>query len=133
MLVSIMLKCIEVFVMRWLIGILINAVIFMALAGFFKESIYIEGFVAALTASFVLSVLNLFVRPILIILTLPITIFSLGLFLFVINALTLQLTDSIMGSSFELTSFGTAMLVAIIMSLVNIIIQKQIVRDEKRK
>jgi len=119
--------------MRWILGIVINAVLFIALAGFFQDAIYIENFFTALTASFILSILNIFVRPILIILTLPITIFSLGLFLFVINALTLQLTDSIMGNSFEIKSFGMALLVAVIMSFVNIIIQSQFMKDEKRK
>lgn len=88
---------------------------------------------AALGASFVLSVLNIFVKPILIILTLPVTVLSLGLFLFVINALTLLLTDRIMGSSFEIESFGMALLVAVIMSLVNIIIQNQLTSRTKDK
>jgi len=117
--------------MKWLLGILINAVLFMALAGFFKESIYIESIFAALGASVVLSLLNILVRPILIILTLPVTVVTLGLFLLVINAITLWLTDSIMGSSFELKSFGTAFLTAIIMSLVNVIIQNQFKKKEK--
>jgi putative membrane protein len=119
--------------MRWLLSILINAVLLIALAGFFQESIYIEGFLAALTASFILSVLNIFIRPILIILTLPITLISLGLFLFVINALTLQLTDSMMGSSFEIQSFGMALLISVIMSIVNLIIQRQFTKEDNRK
>ena len=120
-------------IMRWFLGIVINAVLFIALAGFFKDSIYIESFFAALGASFVLSVLNIFVKPILIILTLPVTVVSLGLFLFVINAVTLLLTDSIMGSSFEIESFGMALLIAVIMSLVNLVIQNQMTPKEKRK
>ncbi|MCQ6275706.1 phage holin family protein [Bacillus sp. V3B] len=119
--------------MRWLLGIVINAVLFIALAGFFKESFYIESFFAALGASFVLSVLNIFIKPILIILTLPVTVFTLGLFLFVINAVTLLLTDSIMGSSFEIDGFGTSFLIAIIMSFVNIIIQQQLMQESKNK
>ena len=119
--------------MKWLLGIVINAVLFMALAGFFKDSIYIEGIWAALGASFVLSVLNIFVKPILIILTLPVTVLSLGLFLFVINALTLLLTDRIMGSSFDIDTFGMALLVAVIMSLMNVIIQNQLTPRMKDK
>jgi putative membrane protein len=118
--------------MKWLLGILINAVLFMALAGFFKDSIYIESIYAALGASVVLSLLNILVRPILILLTLPVTVLTLGLFLLVINAVTLLLTDSIMGSSFELNSFGTAFLTAIIMSLVNLIIQNQFKSKEQK-
>ena len=119
--------------MRWLLGIVINAILFIALAGFLKETLYIESFTASLGASFVLSILNILVKPILIILTLPVTVFTLGLFLFVVNAVTLLLTDEIMGSSFEIGSFGTALLIAVIMSLFNAIIQNQFMRRNKNK
>jgi putative membrane protein len=115
--------------MKWLIGILINAVIFMAIAGYF-ESFYLSSFSAALGASFLLSILNILVRPILIILTLPVTFLTLGLFLFVINAVTLLLTESLMGSSFEIEGFGMALLTTVMMSLVNIILQNTILKKE---
>lgn len=119
--------------MKWLIGILINAILFVAIAGFSEESFYVSGFGAAIGASFILSILNILVRPILIILTLPVTLVTLGLFLFVINAITLQITDNIMGSSFEIASFGTALLVAVIMAIANIIIQKVVFEPAKDK
>ncbi|MGM0902628.1 phage holin family protein [Mesobacillus maritimus] len=115
--------------MKWLIGIVINAVIFIAIAGYF-ESFYLSSFGAALGASFLLSILNILVRPILIILTLPVTLVTLGLFLFVINAITLLLTDSLMGSSFEIEGFGMALLTTVLMSLVNIILQNTILKKE---
>jgi putative membrane protein len=118
--------------MKWLIGILINAVLFIAIAGYFEDSFYIEGFGAALGASFVLAILNILVRPILIILTLPITVVSLGLFLFVINGVTLLLTDAIIGDSFEINGFGMAIFIAFIMSVVNLVIQKAVF-DKKEK
>lgn len=118
--------------MRWIIGILINAVIFIALAGFF-EGFEVSGFGAAIGASFILSVLNVLVKPILILLTLPVTILSLGLFLFVINAITLLLTDGLMGSSFELSGFGMALLASIILSLANLVIQKTVMDPTKEK
>jgi putative membrane protein len=116
--------------MKWLIGIVINAVIFIAIAGYF-ESFYLSSFGAALGASFLLSILNILVRPILIILTLPVTLLTLGLFLFVINAATLLLTESLMGSSFEIEGFGMALLTTLLMSLVNIILQNTILKKEK--
>ena len=119
--------------MKWVLGIVINAILFMALAGFLKESLYIESFMAALGASFVLSILNILVKPILIILTLPVTVFTLGLFLFVVNAVTLLLTDEIMGSSFEIDSFGIALLISVIMSIFNAIIQNQFMPKSKKK
>ena len=122
--------------MRWLIGCLINAVLFMALAGYFHESFQLTGFWAALQASILLSILNVLVRPLLILFTLPVTILSMGLFLFVINAITLELTDYLMGEAFEIQGFGMALFFAVMMSLVNIIIHKTILdpsRESKDK
>lgn len=119
--------------MRWILGILINAVLFVAIAGFFKDSFYLSGFGAAIGASFMLSILNILVKPILIILTLPVTVLTLGLFLFVINAVTLMITDGFMGDSFEIDGFGTAILVSVIMSIVNLNIQKAILEPAREK
>ncbi|CAM3904182.1 phage holin family protein [Mesobacillus zeae] len=116
--------------MRWLIGIVINAILFTAIAGYFGEAFYVTSFGAALAASFVLSILNVLVRPILIILTLPVTVLTLGLFLFVVNAITIMITDQVMGSSFEIQGFGMALLTAVIMALVNLIIQSTILKKE---
>ncbi|MBE3570684.1 MAG: phage holin family protein, partial [Bacillales bacterium] len=85
---------------------------------------HVSGFGAALVASLILSILNMLVRPILIILTLPITVLTLGLFLIVINAMTLLLTDAIMGDSFDVSSFGLAILIVIIMSIFNLVVQR---------
>ena len=116
--------------MRWLIGIGINAVLFLALAGYFHDDFQVTGVGAAITASFVLSILNVLVRPVLILLTLPATILTLGLFLFVINALTLLMTDSLMGSAFEISGFGMAFLAAVIISAVNVIMQKFVFEEK---
>lgn len=117
--------------MKWIVGILINAVLFMALAGYFDGSFHVSGFKAALAASFLLSILNVLVRPILILLTLPATVLTLGLFLFVINAVTLEITDQLMGSDFDISGFGMALLAAVIMSFVNLIIQKTIFHEDE--
>lgn len=118
--------------MRWLMGCLINAVLFMALAGYFKDSFYLTGFTAALQASILLSILNVLVRPLLILFTLPVTLLTMGLFLFVINAITLELTDYLMGPSFEIHGFGMALLFSVLMSLVNLIIQKTLLEPSWR-
>jgi putative membrane protein len=115
--------------MKWLLGIGINAVLFIAIAGYF-ESFYVSSVGAALGASFMLSFLNILVRPILIIFTLPVTILTLGFFLFIINAVTLMLTDSLMGSSFETGGFGMALLTVLIMSFVNLIMQSTLLKKE---
>lgn len=122
--------------MKWIFGIIINAVLFVALAGYFKDSFYIEGIPAALAASVVFSLVNMFVKPVLILLTLPITVLTIGAFLLVINAITLVLTDSIVGSSFEIEGFGMAFLISIIISFVNLVIQQTVFQkdnDKKRR
>ncbi|MBM7585975.1 putative membrane protein [Bacillus pakistanensis] len=118
--------------MRWIIGIIINAVLFLAIAGYF-EGFEVSGFGSAIIASLILSILNVLVKPILIILTLPVTILTLGLFLFVINAITLLITDGIMGSSFEIDGFGMALLASVILALVNLVIQKAVIEPMKEK
>ncbi|CAK21850.1 phage holin family protein [Listeria welshimeri] len=107
--------------MRWIIGVIINSVLFVALSGFFT-SFHVDGFMTALLASFVLAILNMLIRPILLLLTLPINIFTLGLFTFVVNAIMLEMTTFFMGDSFQIDGFGTALIIAAIMAFANMII-----------
>lgn len=114
--------------MRWLIGILVNWVVLMVVAGlgiFTKFTIDSAG--VALLAAFILSIVNGIVRPILVFLTLPITILSLGLFLLVINAATLMLTASLI-DGFTIDGFGTAFIAGIFISILNTLIQKVVLR-----
>ena len=71
---------------------------------------------AALTAAFVIGLLNTLVRPLLVLLTLPITLLTLGLFLFVINALLFWWAGS-MFEGFKVPSFGAALIGSLIYSL----------------
>lgn len=109
--------------MRWIVGWIIHAVILMGISYFF-DGFHIAGFGTALLASVLLSIVNLIVKPILILFTLPITILTLGLFLFVVNALTLMLTAFLMGNSFVIDGFGMALLAAVPIALVQTFIVK---------
>jgi putative membrane protein len=71
-------------------------------------------------ASLLLGILNAFVRPILMLLALPLLIFTLGLFTLVINALVLYFVGVLMGPYFQVDSFRFAFLGAIIISVVSI-------------
>ncbi|GIO26408.1 phage holin family protein [Ornithinibacillus bavariensis] len=113
--------------MRWILSLVLNAVALVIVAELF-DSFRLEGFGTALLAALILSVLNIIVKPILIILTLPLTIFTLGLFLFVINAVTLMITQAVIGDSFVIEGFGTALLAAVILSILNLILTK-LVKD----
>lgn len=107
--------------MKWLAHIIVNAVLLMALAGYF-HSIHLSGIGAALLASFLLSLLNIVVKPVLILLTLPVTILTFGLFLFVINALTLLLTSWLMETCLRLMGFGAALFASLALSLFHVVI-----------
>ena len=74
--------------------------------------------VGALIAAVVLGALNLFVRPILIILTLPITILTLGLFSLVINALLVLLAAMIV-PGFSVAGFWSALIFAVVLAIIN--------------
>ncbi|HJE87322.1 phage holin family protein [Levilactobacillus brevis] len=123
--------------MRFWTRILVNAVIFLALAGFFQSSMagslqnafYVSGVGIALLASFVLALLNAVVKPILFVLSLPITVLTLGLFSVVINAIMLELTAWFVGSNFAFASFWITMMVAVIMSIFNAIISDHFARN----
>jgi putative membrane protein len=67
-----------------------------------------------------LGILNAFVRPILMLLALPLLIFTLGLFTFVINALLLYLVGALLAPHFQVDSFGFAFLGALIISIISI-------------
>lgn len=109
------------FIISWLTSILFNAIALIAVAQLFS-SFYLAEFGTALLASFIISILNVFVRPILVIFTLPATILTLGLFLFVINAITLMITQAVMNADFVIENFGVAILAAVIISVINAIL-----------
>ncbi|WP_188454113.1 phage holin family protein [Virgibacillus oceani] len=111
--------------LRWFLSIFLNAVALIAVAQLFS-SFHLDGFGTALLASLILSILNIFIKPILIVLTLPITFVTLGLFLFVINAVTLMITQGVMDSSFVIDSFGTAVIAAIVISILNLLLNRLI-------
>jgi len=114
----------------WFISIFLYAVALIAVAQLF-DGFYIENFQTALLASIVLSILNAFVRPILIIFTLPLTIFTFGFFILVINTITLLLGAKVMGSAFEIDGFLIAFIASIIISLLNTFLHR-LVGDIKR-
>ncbi|RZL11897.1 MAG: phage holin family protein [Rubrivivax sp.] len=83
--------------------------------------IEVKGFGAAMLAALVLGLLNAVVRPLLIILTLPVTLLTLGLFLFVINAVTFQLASGLL-SGFHVDSFWDALVGSVLYSLWGLVI-----------
>ena len=107
---------------KWAVSILVNALLLIVIAGYF-DSVHISSIGAAVIASVILSVLNVLIKPIIVILTLPVTVVTL-LFLFVINAITLMMTAALMGDSFQIDGFGTAIWASVVLSVFHLLIQK---------
>jgi putative membrane protein len=91
------------------------------IAAYLLPGIIVKSFFAALVVAVVLGIFNTVLKPILIILTLPITILTLGLFTLVINAGLIMLTSSVV-DGFYVQSFWWALLFSLILSLVNAIL-----------
>ena len=103
--------------MKWWQRVLLNTVIFLVLANFLN-GFYVYEWQSAVFAAVILSLLGGFVKPIVTIFSLTFTLITLGLFYFVINGLMIWLTSSIV-PGFVVNSFGQAILVSMILSLVN--------------
>lgn len=118
--------------MTFLQRVIINAISFVALAGLLQSTqiFYVSSIWAALGAAIVLAFLNAFVKPFLIVVSLPITIMTLGLFSIIINAFLLELTAYLVGTPhFHFASFGATILMAIIMSVINAIVSNYFNRE----
>jgi len=101
--------------MNLLIKLLLNAIIIFVIAELLN-GVVVSSYGTALIVAVVLSVLNLIVKPILVILTLPITVFTLGLFLLVINAIIILIADNLI-QGFSVNSIWTAILFSILVSI----------------
>jgi putative membrane protein len=97
----------------------------------FIKGVYVENFTTSIIVAMVLGLLNLFVKPILILFTLPITLFTLGLFLLVINAVLILLCTKIVGG-FKVDSFFTALIFSMVLSLFQSIMYS-LLKDKKNK
>ena len=102
---------------RLLIVWLINALALMAVA-YLMPSIQVSSFGAALVAALVLGLVNAVIRPLLVLLTLPVTILTLGLFIFVLNGLLFWMVGSWL-QGFEVAGFWPGVFGAIVFSLIS--------------
>ncbi len=96
---------------------ILNAVALLAVA-YLLPGIVVASFGSALWAALILGLVNMLVKPVLILLTLPITIVTLGLFLFVINALLFWFVGSVL-TGFKVNGFWWAVIGALVYSLIS--------------
>lgn len=114
--------------MRVLFGWALNAAVLMLLP-YVLPAVQIHGFVTALLAALIISLLNTLVRPVLVILTLPVTILSLGLFLLVLNGLSFWMAAQFL-PGFEVTGFGWAVIAAIAYSILSSLVASVLLRSK---
>ena len=112
-------------IVRWFI----NALALMLVA-YLYSGVQVSGIVAALIAALVLGLVNAFIRPVLVFLTFPVTILTLGLFIFIINAFLFWFVAEIV-DGFKVTGFMAALLGSLMFSVVSLV-TSWLVSDKKK-
>lgn len=115
--------------MGLLLRILITAALVMLIANFLP-GVTVESYLQSIYVAIILGLLNLFIKPIIVLFTLPVTILTLGLFLLVINAFIVLLCSNIVGG-FHVESFWTALFFSIILSIFQSVVYKLTAREEE--
>ena len=103
--------------LKWLLSA--ASLLFVA---YVYSGVEVQSFTSALIAAFVVGLFNVVLRPVLVVLTLPVTIVTVGLFLFVINSLMFWAAASVL-DGFHVNGFGAALLGSLIYSLLGVLIE----------
>ncbi|MBL4708893.1 MAG: phage holin family protein [Flavobacteriales bacterium] len=106
--------------MTWIPKLIINAAV-VFFAAYILPGVGVDGYLTAVIVAIILVVLNALIKPLLIIVTIPITILTLGLFLFAINAIIILFADYLI-DGFRVDSFWWALIFSFVMSLLNSIL-----------
>ncbi len=107
--------------MRLILKWLLSALALLAVT-YLYSGVLVSSFTSALIAAAVIGLLNMIVRPVLVVLTLPVTIVTLGLFLFIINALMFWAASGLL-SGFTVTGFAAALIGSLIYSALGLLIE----------
>jgi putative membrane protein len=99
----------------------------LLLVAYLYQGVEVHSFTAALIAAFVIGLLNTIVRPVLVILTLPVTVVTLGLFLFVINALMFWAAASVL-EGFHVRGFSAALIGSLLYSIIGLVLESVLER-----
>lgn len=114
--------------MQFIIRLLITGLVAFALSQWLS-GVHMDSFSTAILFALVLAVVNALVKPILIILTLPITIVTVGLFLFVINALMILLVDKML-EGVQVNGFWWALLFSLLLSIISTILSSFLEKEK---
>ncbi|CAN5738960.1 phage holin family protein [soil metagenome] len=118
--------------MNFIIRILISTLAVLFTSWLLPESmVHVDNFTTAIIVALVLAFLNSVVKPIFILLTIPVTVVTMGLFLLVINAIIILITDYFI-DGFTVGGFWAALIFSIVLTIINSIFNGIQKRDEKR-
>jgi putative membrane protein len=117
--------------MNFIIKLFLNAIA-VVLTAYILPGVHLESFWYAVLLAALLSVLNVSIKPLLVFLTIPATILSLGLFLLVINAFIILIADWIITDGFNVDGFWWALAFSIVLSLINGIFDRLTIKTETR-
>ena len=117
-----MLRAMIKLLAKWLLSAI--ALLFVA---YVYNGVTVSSFGSAMLAAFVIGLLNTVVRPVLVVLTLPVTVVTLGLFLFVINALMFYIASALL-DGFQVRDFIAALVGSLIYSVIGIVIESALER-----
>jgi putative membrane protein len=117
--------------MRFLLRTILNGIA-IVVAAWFIPGVHLAGLVPALIAGVLLGFVNALIRPILLLLTLPFTLLTLGLFIFVVNAICFALTAALV-PGFEISGFFSAFFGAIIVSVVSWVLNAILADETERR
>ncbi|ATA72782.1 hypothetical protein CGC49_05455 [Capnocytophaga sp. H4358] len=117
--------------MKYIVSLLITSVIIFLL-GNILPGVHITDYFSAVLVAFVLSILNVLVKPVLAIISIPITILTLGLFMFVINAVIILLAAQLV-EGFKVNGFFGALLFSLCLSLVQSVAQNLLDKEGQRR
>lgn len=117
--------------MKVLLQIILTGIIVLVLSNLLG-GVYVSDFFTAIVFAAILALLNIFVKPILLILTLPVTVVTFGLFLLVINALIILMADGLV-DAFRVDGFWWAVLFSILLSFLQSIIFSVAERSGRRR
>lgn len=121
----------DIYRMNMILRFLLSSVA-VVLTAYLLPGADVTDFWTAMVVAFVLSLVNIFVKPLLILFTIPVTVLTLGLFLLVINAMMILLTDYFV-NGFEVDGFWWALLFSLILSLFNSLFNDLFTPKEQRK
>lgn len=115
----------------FLLSLISSALVLITVSTLFKY-FYINNIVTAVIAAFLVTILNKTIKPVLFILTLPVTIITLGLFYPIVNMIVLNIVDFFLGDAFIIDGFFTLFFASILISILNMLMTSLVLDQVKR-